>query len=238
MMLRDVLTMATGLECRDSYLYRWRGLEQMRRSTDWVQFMLDLPVVEEPGTRFEYCNGASFLLSAIIQQETGMSAADYAAEHLFGPLGIEEVDWPSNPQDISVGWGQMRMRPHDMAKLGYLYLNGGRWGERQVVPVDWVEASTRKQIAATLQDGYGYQWWVSDAGYYMALGYGGQFIYVVPDKDLVVVFASDLEERDFYVPQQLLEGYIIPAAKPEGSLPANPNGVAELEAQTQVLAQP
>jgi metal-dependent hydrolase (beta-lactamase superfamily II) len=75
MTLEDVLTMATGLDCQDSYLYRWRGLQQMRQTDDWVQFMLDLPIVAEPGTRFEYCNGASFLLSAILQEATGVTAA-------------------------------------------------------------------------------------------------------------------------------------------------------------------
>jgi CubicO group peptidase (beta-lactamase class C family) len=238
MTLEDVLTMATGLDCQDSYLYRWRGLHQMRQTDDWVQFMLDLPLVAEPGTGFEYCNGASFLLSAILQEATGMTAAEFAEEHLLGPLGIHDVEWPSNPQGISIGYGQVQMQPHDMAKIGHLYLNGGQWGERQIVPADWVEASTRKHIPATLQDGYGYQWWVSDEGYYMALGYAGQFIFVVPDLNLVTVFVSDLEERDFYVPQQLLDGYITPAVRSTAPLPANPDGVAELEARTRALAQP
>jgi metal-dependent hydrolase (beta-lactamase superfamily II)/CubicO group peptidase (beta-lactamase class C family) len=238
MTLEDVLIMATGLECRDSYLYRWRGLQQMRQSDDWVQFMLDLPMAEEPGTRFEYCNGASFLLSAILQEATGKSAAEFADEHLFGPLGIDDVTWPSNPQGISIGWGEVQMQPHDMARLGHLYLSQGRWGDQQIIPPDWVERSIRKQIPATLQDGYGYQWWVSQRGYYMALGYAGQFIFVVPGLDLVVVFLSDLEERDFYVPQQLLDGYIIPAARSVEPLAANPDGAAELEARTNALAGP
>ena len=238
MTLEDVLTMATGLECRDSYLYRWRGLQQMRRTDDWAQFMLDLPMAEEPGDRFEYCNGASFLLSAILQEATGKTAAEFAGEHLFGPLGIDDVVWPSNPQGISIGWGEVQMQPHDMAKIGYLYLNQGRWGDQQIVPADWVAQSTRHQITATLQDGYGYQWWVSSRGYYMALGYAGQFIFVVRDLDLVVVFVSDLEERDFYVPQQLLDSYILPAARSSRPLAANPDAVAELEARTKSLAQP
>ena len=238
MTLEDLLTMAAGLECRDSYIYRWQGMQQMRQTDDWVQFMLDLPMAEMPGTRFEYCNGASFLLSAIIQEATGQSAGAFAEEHLFGPLGIRGVEWPANPQGISIGWGKLEMQPHDMAKIGYLYLNEGRWGEQQVVPPDWVRTSTRKHIPATLQDGYGYQWWVSDSGYYMALGYGGQFIFVVPEKNLVAVFVSELEEKDLYIPQQLLDGYIIPAARSTGPLPANPDGMAELEARSSALAQP
>jgi CubicO group peptidase (beta-lactamase class C family) len=213
MTLEHVLMMASGLECRDSYLYRWRGLREMEQSDDWVQFMLDLPMAEPPGTRFEYCNGGSFLLSAIIQKTTGMSAAEFAEKHLFGPLGISDVVWPSNPDGITIGWGELRMRPHDMAKIGYLYLNQGQWDGEQIVPVDWVAASTRKHISATLQDGYGYQWWVADPEVYMALGYAGQYIVVVPEKALLVVFTSDLAERDFYVPQQLLDDFIIPAVE-------------------------
>jgi CubicO group peptidase (beta-lactamase class C family) len=238
MTLEHLLTMTSGLNCQDSYLYRWTGMMDMRGSDDWVQFVLDLPMREEPGTRFEYCNGASFLLSAIIQETTGMSALAFAEEHLFGPLGISDVDWPSNPQGISIGYSELRMIPHDMAKIGYLYLNEGLWDGEEVVPSAWVEASTRKHVAATLQDGYGYQWWVDSSGVYMALGYGGQFILVVPEKDMVVVFTSDLEESDFYVPQRLLNDFIIPAAESSTPLPENPEGVAMLESLIEALANP
>jgi CubicO group peptidase (beta-lactamase class C family) len=238
MTLEHVLTMATGLECRDSYLHGWSGLEQMAHSDDWVQFVLDLPMVEEPGTRFEYCNGAAFLLSAIIQETTGTTALGFAEQHLLGPLGISDVEWPANPEGISIGWGRLRMKPHDMAKIGYLYLNRGQWDGEQLVPASWVESSTRKQISATLEDGYGYQWWVDDSGYCMALGYAGQFVFVVPEQDMVVVFTSELEDRDFYVPQELLTEFILPAAKSSTPLPGNPDGVALLQARIEALAQP
>jgi len=238
MTLEDVLTMSTGWECRDSYLYRWRGLNQMRASQDWVQFMLDLPMAEEPGTRFEYCNGASFLLSAIIQETTGKSALEFAQEHLFGPLDISDVNWPVNPQGINIGWGELHMLPHDMAKIGYLYLNEGVWDGQQIVPPAWVAASSAKQISATLQDGYGYQWGVDDSGLYMALGYAGQFIFVIPEQDMVAVFTSDLDDQDFYVPQSLLDDFIIPAAKSSTPLPVNPEGVGSLEAGIEALSNP
>jgi len=243
MTLEHVLTMATGLKCQDSYLYDWRGLSQMKQSQDWVQFMLDLPMAEEPGTRFEYCNGASFLLSAIIQETTGMSALAFANEHFFGPLGIVNVEWSSNPQGITIGWSDLYLTPHDMAKIGYLYLNEGRWDGEQVVPAEWVRASTRKHISAgTLEDGYGYQWWIDDAalggGIYMAVGYAGQFIFVAPEKDMVVVFVSHLSDNDFYVPQRLLEDFVIPAAQSASPLPENPDGIALLEACTEALANP
>ena len=214
MTLEDVLNMATGLDCQDSYLYRWRGLNEMRQSQDWVQYVLDLPMAEEPGKKFEYCNGASFLLSAIIQETTGMTAFEFAEENLFSPLGISDVIWPTNPQGISIGWGELSMRPHDMAKIGYLFLNDGWWQDEQVVPVSWVEASTRKHISSrTLEDGYGYQWWVNDSGMFMALGYRGQYIVVVPEEELVVVFTSDLDDSSFFVPRDLITDYILPAVK-------------------------
>lgn len=239
MTLEDLLTMSTGLKCRDSYLYRWRGLNELRASGDWVQFVLDLPTAEEPGTRFEYCNSASFLLSAIIQETTGMSALAFAEEHLFGPLGITDVEWPSNPQGINIGWGELRMRSHDMAKIGYLYLNKGEWDGQQVVPAEWVEASTRQHISArTLQDGYGYQWWIAPSGTFMALGYAGQYIVVVPEKDMIVVFTSDLPEQQFFVPQELLDAFIIPAAQSSKPLPENPAGVARLTSLIGTLASP
>jgi CubicO group peptidase (beta-lactamase class C family) len=237
MTLEDLLTMTSGLDCQDSYLYRWRGLNEMRTSDDWVQFALDLPMREEPGTRFEYCNSASFLLSAIIQNTTSVSASAFAQEHLFGPLGISDVLWPSNPQGISIGWGELRMRSHDMAKIGYLYLNEGLWDGQQIVPAPWVKASTRRHTPATLSDGYGYQWWVDAAGYYMALGYAGQYIVVVPEKDLVVVFTSDLSESNFFVPESLLKQFILPAAESPTPLPANPDGVALLESRIRALAE-
>jgi CubicO group peptidase (beta-lactamase class C family) len=236
--LEHLLIMASGLECRDSYLYRWRGLQEMRQSDDWVQFVLDLPMAQPPGTRLEYCNGGSFLLSAIIQETTGVSAAEFARKHLFEPLGIQEVEWPANPQGISIGWGELHMRPRDMAKIGYLYLNEGRWDGEQVVPADWVRASTRKHISGTLQEGYGYQWWVTSDGPYMALGYAGQYIVVVPEHELVAVFTSDLAEEDFYIPQELLNAFVIPAVKSSVPLPANPEGVARLDAASDALANP
>ncbi|MCW4043535.1 MAG: beta-lactamase family protein [Candidatus Bathyarchaeota archaeon] len=183
MTLEHLLTMTSGLECQDSYKYQWRGLNQMMESDDWVQFMIDIPMVEKPGTRFEYCNGASFLLSAIIQQTTEMNTLDFAHEHLFGPLGIYDVTWSSNPQNITIGWAELRMRPHDMAKIGHLYLSKGVWDGEQLIHSEWVEMSTRKQINSTLLDYYGYNWWIDDSGIYTALGYGGQYIIVVPEKN-------------------------------------------------------
>ena len=123
--IEHLLMMAPGLQCQDSSRYGWRGLSEMRRSADWTQFMLDLPMAEPPGTRFEYCNGASFLLSAIIQRATGMNALEFAKEHLFNYLGTDDLNWPANPQGITIGWADLELTPRDMAKIGYMMLKRG-----------------------------------------------------------------------------------------------------------------
>jgi CubicO group peptidase (beta-lactamase class C family) len=227
--LENLLTMASGLKCRDSYLYGWVGIQEMMDSNDWAQYVLDLPMSEAPGEKFEYCNGVSYLLSVIIQQSTDMKTLEFANKNLFGPLGITDVGWKTSPQGIDIGWGEMWLKAHDMAKIGLLYLNKGRWGNQQVVPAAWVAQSTRGRIDATLFDQYGYQWWVDSAGFYMAVGYRGQFIFVVPDKNMVAVFTSDLPGSDFPIPKKLLTDYIIPAASSSVPLPNNPEEKARLD---------
>ncbi len=103
------LTMASGLGTKDSYLYNWVGMGEMRIREDWAQYVLDLPMAHAPGKHFEYSNGGSYLLSAIIQKATKMSAFEFAEKHLFGPLGIADVKWPSNRQGVNFGWGGMRL---------------------------------------------------------------------------------------------------------------------------------
>jgi CubicO group peptidase (beta-lactamase class C family) len=234
--LEHLLMMASGLDCRDSYLYEWRGLNQMRASDDWVQYVLNLPLVAEPGTRFEYCNGGSYTLSAILQQATGMTTLEFAMQNLFKPLGINEVEWPASPEGVNYGWGELHMKPLDMAKIGYLYLNEGQWGDQQIVPASWVQASTSPHIkAGTLSDEYGYQWWVDSVGYFLAIGYDGQFIFVLPEQDMVVVFTS---AGDFPIPETLLNDYILPAVKSEGSLPPNADAFKQLQDILQSSATP
>ena len=213
MTLRDLLTMTAGFDARDSYLYEWEGLNTMHASPDALQYVLDLPVIEEPGTRFEYTNGVSHLLSCIITETTGMSALEYGMDRLFEPLGIQDVEWHEDSMGRNWGYSRIYITPQDMAKIGYLFLNGGGWNGTQIVPEGWVEEATRKHVDATIMDGYGYQWWVSGKGYYSAVGHMGQFIHVVPDLDLVVVFTSRTE-ADFDRILSLLERYVIPAVVP------------------------
>jgi CubicO group peptidase (beta-lactamase class C family) len=148
-----------------------------------------------------------------------MSTSFFAYEHLFRPLGITNVVWGIEPRGINLGYTDVYMRPHDMAKIGQLYLNQGLWNGQQIVSAEWVAKSTREQIYAGRGAGgvgdaelYGYQWWVEPKGYYFAAGHGAQFIYVVPQHNMVVVFTAELYDDDQAIPGRLLNDYIIPAA--------------------------
>ncbi len=235
--IEDLLMMASGLDCKDSYIYGWAGLYAMSGSQDWAQYILDLPMVASPGSKFEYCNGLSYLLSVIIQNTTKMKALDFAEKYLFEPIGIRDASWATNPQGVNMGFGEMQLKPHDMARFGWLYLNKGRWGDRQIVPSAWVEASTRRHIDATLFDYYGYQWWVDSAGYYVALGYKGQRIFVIPKKDLVVVFTGNLTGPETLIPKKLLDSYILPAATSEKALPRDTADTNRLDTLVKSVAR-
>jgi len=198
---------------------------------DWVEKFLGNPansIVYEPGTQFLYTSGAAHTLSAILQKVTGQPMADYAAEKLFGPLGITEYAWLADQNGITFGNSWLRLKPLDMAKLGYLYLNNGVWNGRQVVPQAWVGQSTRKAIETkgimpynAEQDGYGYLWWMNSFGGYSAHGFGGQFIFVVPESNLVAVFTSGFADPLFDTAFELMKTYIIPAVKPNRPLAKN-----------------
>jgi CubicO group peptidase (beta-lactamase class C family) len=239
MTLEDLLTMSSGLACiSDS---REVTLSQMMASPDWVQFMLDLPMSDKPGTRFVYNSGGSHLLSAIIRESTGMNELAFAEKHLFGPLGISDVIWPLDPQGVNNrGWGDLRVTPHDMAKLGYLYLNEGRWDGKQIVSAQWVAAATSKQIRSRLpgHNRYGYQWWIRSSGNgYSAVGRGGQRVFVLPDKKMVVVTTSGIGGDAGHTQlERLLQSFIIPAAKSSKFLQPNPTGVALLESRIRQAA--
>ena len=225
MTLEHLLMMATGLKCRDSYKYRWKGIYDLwKYADDWVQYILDIPMEEYPGTRFEYCNSASFLLSAIFQKVTGMKTKGFAKKHLFNPLGITDVAWKTNPHGITIGWGTIFLKSHDMAKIGLLCLKQGQWQDRQIVSKEWMEISTRKHIDTDMPSGagYGYQWWVGTDGTYAAVGGQGQRIFVIPSKNLIAVFTSQLESLNRSIPEKLMVTYIIPAIKSNIALPFAP----------------
>ena len=219
--LHDLLTMRSGLKTEDNIHHGRKGLNEMRTTSgDWTQYVLDRPMEELPGTRFEYSNLVSFLLTSILQKQTGRDALSFAYEHLFGPLGIESVEWYKSPKGIYTGFAELSMTPHDMAKLGLLYLKHGRWENQQILSEEWVEVATKGHVSVSQKLQYGYQWWVAD-NMYFAMGHQGQFLFVNPDKELIVVFTSSLLGHSLFTPYKYLEEYILPASHSTKPLPAN-----------------
>lgn len=238
--LENFLTLTTGLDCNDN-----RDFPLMLASTNWVDFALNLPMATKPGAQFNYCTDAVHVLSAILQKATGLSTREFANKTLFAPLGIgpiPEARWPSDPQGITRGGEGLILTPQEMAKFGYLILNHGKWDGKTIIPAKWINTSTTKHVQKDEKNGYGYLWTISpDGTYYSALGLAGQHIFVIPDKNMVVVFTSDLplgNNADFIPLEQLLNQYIFPAVKSDQALTANPDGLARFQAEVQALAQP
>lgn len=208
MTLEDVLTMRAGLAWTDDD----PTIAAFYSSPDPVQYMLDLPMAAAPGTEFNYCSGCSHLLTTLVTRVTGMKAQDFAQQELLGPLGIEKASWSTGRDGIAFGGWGLSLTAREMAKLGYLFLRGGKWDGRQVVTPEWIEAATKKQTPTDSANGYGYQWWTHPKfPAYMALGRSGQTVYVNPEKNLVVAVRAQLPNHDaiYY----LLETYVEPAVK-------------------------
>jgi CubicO group peptidase (beta-lactamase class C family) len=228
--LRHLLSMTSGLDCG-----RGPGepeLYEMIASDHYVKYALELPMAVPPGSQFAYCSPGSHLLSGMITQATGKSALDFAWESLFDPLGIRKVVWPSDPQGVSHGWGDLQLHPYDMARIGQLFLNGGAWNGVQVVPKEWVEEATRSSVLADPDGtGYGFQWWVLAGaldGIYEARGRGGQAIVVWPAEDIVAVFTGrGIDVRGDIAP------FLVEALKSDEALDPNPDAYARLTAAIQ-----
>jgi CubicO group peptidase (beta-lactamase class C family) len=220
--VQQLLTMTAGL-AGDDPSGAWIGMLQSR---NWLRHILGRRLVSNPGAEFAYSSASSHLLSAMVTDATGQSTLDYGRAKLFGPLGITtdhalvqpirtwpptptqlqadeqaSVAWATDPQGYHIGYSWLKLPARDLAKFGYLYLNGGRWDGRQVVPADYVRASTQprsKPSPSTPADGYGYQWWTTSVDShhsFFAAGYAGQLIQVIPDLDLVVVLTSDIDQE-------------------------------------------
>jgi CubicO group peptidase (beta-lactamase class C family) len=209
--LENLLTMRSGLfwdESSAPFTSPENGIFHLM-NRDGVQYVLELNMTSEPGEEWHYNTGASHLLSAIVQQTTGLTALDFAREYLFEPLGISNVFWSSDASGVTRGGFDLYIRPRAAAKFGYLFLNNGTWDGTQIISHDWINASTSTFTKLDTDTGYGYQWWTS-LGYYYAAGLYGQYIFVTPDKDLVVVFSSNIRQGE-YPHERLLRDYILSA---------------------------
>ena len=186
---------------------------------NWISKTLSLPLISEPGEKFEYHSAAPALCGPILESVTGMPVAEFAKEYLFKPLQISDYLWHTLSDGNTLTAGGMFMRPRDMAKIGYLILNRGQWRGRQILSEEWIDSSTRPYTSDD-EMGYGYYWWLSnykgrDKTFetIFAAGHGGQRVMVVPKLNLVAVFTSKPDDNPKGHKRiiRIMEKYILPS---------------------------
>jgi CubicO group peptidase (beta-lactamase class C family) len=193
---------------------------------NWITDILNLPLVREPGTQFEYHSAAPALFGPIIEHTSGISVSEFARKYLFEPLNISHYQWYIFPDGSEMTAGALWMRPRDMAKFGYLILSGGQWHGKQILSEEWINKSTSAHISAGGYD-YGYYWWLGKLNKeneiiesIMASGYGGQRVYVIPKLNLLAVFTSQPDDNPKGQTRiaQIMENYILPSMLASDSL--------------------
>ena len=209
---------------------------------DWVAAFLAVPLEHDPGTHFFYNTGASYVLSAVAQKVTGQRLLDYLGPRLFEPLGIEGASWAQSPSGVDLGGFGLSVRLGDIAALGELYLRRGRWGDRQLLPADWVDQATSAHSDNSADDGteddwaqgYGYQFWRSTHGY-RGDGAFGQYCLVIPEHDLVVAITGSLP--DMQLPLYPFWEGLLPSLS-DAPLDEDPDAAAALAADVTRLSVP
>ena len=215
--VEDLLTMRSGLETTSNRNYgRWV------QSGHWVRHVLTRPMVDAPGGRMVYSTGSTHLLSAIVTRASGMSTLEFGRRYLARPLGITLSGWMRDPQGVYFGGNEMQMTPRDMVAIGELYRRGGAIDGRELVSAQWIRDSlvprTRSRWSGRY---YGYGWWMRAlAGHptHYAWGYGGQFIFVVPDLEAVIVATSSPNPGEGRREHRrgldaLIEGQVVPGIR-------------------------
>jgi CubicO group peptidase (beta-lactamase class C family) len=201
--IEHLLTMTSGIDFDNSAHY-----PIMLTTDNWCEYVLSRPVINSPGTHWKY-KADPTVLSGIVTQVTGMSMLDYAQQHMFSHIGIDEITWVSDPAGNSSGNGDVHTTARHYARFGYLFLNYGRWDNRQILSPMWIWLSTQPcrsserlfcncwdstgvPVSSTIPLEYGFLWWcrkmdgVPEDAYYAFGGYG-QFVVVIPSLDLVIV---------------------------------------------------
>lgn len=212
--IKDLLTMRTGLETTSFHNYgRWVV------SDNWVKFQLDQPVTKDPGGDMVDSTGTSHLLSVILTKATGMSTRAFAQKHLFNPLNIRPGGWDRDPQGYYMGGNNLALHPMDMLKIGQMVLNNGTYQGQRIISEQWLQETFKTYTRSNFNPyDYGYMWWkkpVADYRVRFAWGYGGQYIFLIPDLDAVVVMTGALanatQSRSYKEPVfSLLREDIIP----------------------------
>lgn len=228
--VENLMTMTSGVTFNESGIVS---------GNDWLESYLNAPVSEKPGTKFQYNSLNSYVLSAIITERTGMPMDEYLKPRLFEPLGITDYLWEKCPRGITKGGWGLFMHTEDMAKLGQLYLNKGKWNGKQIIPESWAEASVTKKVDSIEGTyGYGYQLWMEERpGSFEYNGMLGQNVLIYPDVDMVIVTNAGNEELfQNNVMLNIIRKYFPVDWMPKETLPENPIAYAKLQELTERLA--
>ena len=229
MRVRDLLTMSAGHQVEVN----------LRNEPHWIKAFLAHPVPHKPGSHFQYNTPATFMLSAIVQKITGKTVVEYLQPRLFDPLGIEPPKWDANPQGISIGGYGLYLKTEDIAKFGQLYLQRGKWQGKQLIPAEWVEQATSKQVSTGRDpkldwgQGYGFQFWGCRHDGYRGDGKDGQFCIVLPKLDAVIAITA--KTGDMQAELNLVWDKLLPAMH-DKPLPEDNAEVAKLKAAIENLA--
>ena len=226
--VENLLTMTSGVTFNESGIVS---------GNDWLESYLNASVAEKPGTKFQYNSLNSYVLSAIITERTGMSMDEYLKPRLFEPLGITDYLWEKCPRGITKGGWGLFMHTEDMAKLGQLYLNKGKWNGKQIIPESWAEASVTKKVDSIEGTyGYGYQLWMEERpGSFEYNGMLGQNVLIYPDVDMVIVTNAGNEELfQDNVMLNIIRKYFPVDWMPKETLPENPIAYAKLQELTEI----
>lgn len=212
----NALTMTGGLYSVDN------DFPPYYMSKDWMEYAINQPLTDKPGSKFEYNTGLPHFLSGIITKTSGMNTKTFADKYLFSKIGIHPAEWVQDSKGYYGGGMGLSLTPEDMAKFGYLYLNGGKWNGEQVIPKEWVDKTIQKHVTANQYSDYGYLFWLQtmrspDSGKshftYRADGAGGQKIIMIPDLDMVAVITANVRSssNDKKDTQDIVQDYVIPA---------------------------
>ncbi len=231
--LSHLLTMTSGLDIDEN----GPAMNEITTHEDMVEATFARSMLTTPGGSFQYCTFLTLAMTRILTEASGRDLLAFADTLLFTPLGINEVHWGTDPQGYRFGGDRLWLRPIDMAKFGSLFLNHGRWLDRQVVPDTWVTASTENRFVDFDTEGYrgyGYWWWLPGDGTYRARGAFGQIITVYPDKNMVVTFTGASNEAF----ERLTDEFLLPAVSEKAELPPNEHAVSRLRQLTHQLSDP
>ncbi|WP_413624736.1 serine hydrolase domain-containing protein [Luteibacter sp. Lutesp34] len=217
--LEDLLTMSSILECDDDNPFSSGNEERMYVTERWLDFALNLPIrgyapwVSRPkdspyGRTFSYCTAGSFIAGAVVERATKKPLAAFAHEALEEPLGISKVKWNVSNEGVGMGGGGTRYRTRDLAKLGQLVADGGRWKGKTVLPSEWVHAMLTPHAQARDDADYGYLWWQFrfpihgvETKVWAMSGNGGNYVFVLPERGLVAVITSQAYNQGYAHPQ-------------------------------------